>query len=50
MTTRHAHAALLLSFLAILVWSGIRPFDHFIWFLEVVPAMVGALVLIAIYP
>lgn len=44
------HLALLVSFLAILVWSGIRPFDHFIWFLEVAPAIIGAVVLIALYP
>lgn len=43
------HRLLLASFLAILVWSGIHPKDHFIWFLEVVPAIVGALVLVMIY-
>jgi putative membrane protein len=46
----HLHLALLGSFLAVLVWSAIRPFDYFIWFLEVVPAMAGAAVLVAIYP
>ena len=44
------HRLLLASFLAILVWSGIHPKDHFIWFLEVVPAIVGALALVMIYP
>lgn len=44
------HRLLLASFLAILVWSGIHPKDHFIWFLEVVPAIVGALALVVIYP
>jgi putative membrane protein len=34
----------------ILIWSGYAPADRFIWLLEVFPAMVGALVLIAIYP
>lgn len=43
------HRLLLASFLVILVWSGIHPKDHFIWFLEVVPAIVGALVLVMIY-
>jgi putative membrane protein len=45
-----AHLALLSSFLAILVWSGYAPKDRFIWFLEVIPAMIGAVVLIVIYP
>lgn len=44
------HRLLLASFLAILVWSGIHPKDHFIWFLEVVPAIIGALALVVIYP
>ncbi len=44
------HRLLIASFLAILVWSGIHPKDHFIWFLEVVPAIIGALALVVIYP
>jgi len=44
------HVALLGSFLMILIWSGYAPADRFIWLLEVFPAMIGALVLIAIYP
>jgi len=47
---KHWHLALLGTFVMILVWSGIDPKDHFIWFLEVVPAIVGAVVLVAIYP
>ena len=50
MTHKHWHLALLATFLVILIWSGINPKDHFIWFLEVVPAIIGAVVLIAIYP
>src|SRR6266850_1457381 len=50
MRTSHFHLALLGTFLLILVWSGIKPKDHFIWFLEVFPAIVGAVVLVAIYP
>jgi putative membrane protein len=49
-THKHWHLALLGTFLLILIWSGINPKDHFIWFLEVVPAIVGAGVLVAIYP
>ena len=44
------HAVLLASFLLILVWSGYSPHDRFIWFLEVFPAIIGALVLLVIYP
>ena len=50
MTPKHWHLALLGTILLILVWSGIHPKDRFIWFLEVVPAIVGTVVLIAIYP
>jgi putative membrane protein len=50
MKSSHRHLALLGTFLLILVWSGIKPKDHFIWFLEVFPANVGAVVLVAIYP
>ncbi len=50
MSTSRWHLALFISFLAILIWSGIRPFDQFIWFLEVVPAIIGAVVLLALYP
>ena len=50
MTASRWHLVLLISFLAILIWSGIRPRDQFIWFLEVVPAIIGAVVLIALYP
>ena len=44
------HGWLLASFLAILIWSGVNPKDHFIWILEVFPAIIGAIVLVAIYP
>lgn len=32
-----------------LVWSGIQPHDYFTWFLEVLPAIVGFIVLFATY-
>jgi putative membrane protein len=44
------HLALLASFLLVLLWSGIRPRDPFIWFLEVLPAIVAAITLVAVYP
>ena len=36
-------------FLATLIWSGIYPRDQFTWLLEVLPAVVGALILLATY-
>jgi len=44
------HVALLASFAAVLIWSGISPADRFVWMLEVMPAVIGAVVLIVIYP
>lgn len=38
-----------MCFLAVLIWSGIHPKDTFTWFLEVLPAVIGALLLIATY-
>ena len=32
-------------FLTVLIWSGINPKGYFTWFLEVLPAMIGAIVL-----
>ncbi len=39
--------ALLALFAIVLVWSAIRPHDYFTWFLEVFPALIGLVVLIA---
>ncbi|HED11133.1 MAG TPA: DUF2238 domain-containing protein [Caldithrix abyssi] len=36
-------------FMAVLIWSGINPRDTFTWFLEVVPALIGLIVLILSY-
>jgi len=44
------HLILLLIFCAALTWSGIAPHDYFTWFLEVMPALIGLIVLIVIYP
>ena len=32
-----------------LIWSGIQPKDQFIWFLEVLPAVIGAMLLLVTY-
>ena len=39
----------LIVFFAILVWSGINPKDNFTWFLEVLPALIGLVVLAVTY-
>ena len=35
----------LLSFFIVLLWSGINPKDYLTWFLEVLPALVGIIIL-----
>jgi putative membrane protein len=39
----------LLIFFAVLTWSGINPKDQFTWFLEVLPALIGIVLLAATY-
>jgi putative membrane protein len=41
---------LLLSLIAILVWSGIGPHDRFTWYLEVAPVLIAVPILIYVYP
>nr|WP_202819677.1 DUF2238 domain-containing protein [Thaumasiovibrio occultus] len=36
-------------FSLVLVWSGINPKDQFTWFLEVAPAIIGAVLVVATY-
>jgi len=43
-------AALLISFVVILIWSGYAPANRFIWILEATPAVIYAAVLLALYP
>jgi len=43
------HIALLVVFLTVSVWSVIYPRDLFTWFLEVLPALIGLVVIIATY-
>ncbi len=43
------HAVLLIIFFIVLGWSAINPHDYFTWFLEVVPALVGLVVIIFTY-
>ncbi len=39
------YTLLILIFL-LLIWSAINPFDYFTWFLEVLPALIGIVILI----
>jgi putative membrane protein len=41
---------LLVSLVAILVWSGIEPYDRFTWYLEVAPVLIAVPILIYVYP
>ncbi len=43
------HAALIILFFAGLIPSGIFPHDYFTWFLEVVPALIGLIVLVVTF-
>ena len=36
-------------FFAVLIWSGIHPKDYFTWFLEIVPALIGFVLIVATY-
>ena len=38
-----------MTFITVLVWSGIDPKDQFTWFLEVAPAMIGGALVAATY-
>ncbi len=39
----------LLIFFSFLLWSGINPKDQFTWFLEVLPAIIGIVILVITY-
>ncbi len=36
-------------FLAVFIWSGIKPYDYFTWGLEVAPAVIALIILLATY-
>jgi putative membrane protein len=44
-----AHLVLLAAVIAVIVWSAWRPHDWFTWWLEVTPALVGIVILVATY-
>lgn len=39
----------IITFAVVLIWSGTDPKDQFTWFLEVVPAIIGAVILASTY-
>src|SRR2546423_10989425 len=43
------HLALLFATAVVFVWSGWRPFDRLTWWLETIPGIIGAVLLIATY-
>jgi putative membrane protein len=47
---RGVHAALLAVGVVVLAWSGFRPKDTYTWILEVAPAIIAGVVLVALYP
>jgi putative membrane protein len=40
----------LFIYAVVLIWSGINPKDYFTWFLEVLPALIGFIIIAATYP
>lgn len=43
------HLALFFATLLVFLWSGWRPYDRYTWWLETIPGILGAAVLIATY-
>lgn len=43
------HIALLASLLAAFAWSAVRPYDPYVWALEVFPAVAGLIIVLATY-
>jgi putative membrane protein len=44
-----AELALLVTVIAVILWSAVRPYDRFTWWLEASPGLVGLAVLLATY-
>jgi putative membrane protein len=49
MKSKHIHLLLLLSGLAVLIWSGAFPKERFTWLMEVFPAILGGIIFLATY-
>ena len=46
---RRSHLFLLFAVLAVLAWSGYKPYDRLTWWLETLPGMAGIIILVATY-
>ena len=46
---RRSHLFLLFAVLAVLAWSGYKPYDRLTWWLETLPGMAGIIILAATY-
>jgi putative membrane protein len=46
---RRIHLALLLIVVAVIIWSGWRPYDRVVWWLESSPGLAGIILLLATY-
>ena len=44
-----SHLGLLFTVVAVIIWSGWRPYDRFTWWLEASPAITGIAILLATY-
>lgn len=49
MNRQTAEYVWLIVVIAVLTWSGIQPKDQFTWFLEVLPALIGCVILVITY-
>jgi len=47
--TPRLHGFLLAAVVAVVIWSGWRPYDRFTWWLEASPGIAGIIVLVATY-
>jgi len=45
-----SHKLLLVTGAGFLLWSGIAPNGRFNWLMETLPAIIGAVILVAVYP
>lgn len=50
MKSKALHIFLFVSIFIIFIISGINPYDRFTWFLEVLPVIIGGIILILTYP
>ncbi|KZL90636.1 DUF2238 domain-containing protein [Clostridium magnum] len=46
---RYCHGTLLIIFFAVFIWSMLNPKDLFTWFLEVLPAIIGFVIIVSTY-